>query len=71
MPTVCSQGQIDSLYFDLSSAFDTVPHNILLLKISNFGLSSSYVDWFHSYHDNRHSSVRISGTLSFSFTVKS
>jgi hypothetical protein len=71
MPTLCPQGQIDSVYFGLSSAFDTVPHNILLHKLSNFGLSSSYVDWFHSYLDNTHSFVRISVTLSFSFTVKS
>jgi hypothetical protein len=71
MPFVCTQGQIDSVYFDLSSTFDIVPHNILLHKLSNFGLSSSYVDWFHSHLDNRHSSVRISGTLSFSFLVKS
>jgi hypothetical protein len=71
MPSVCTQGQIDSVYFDISSAFDIVPHNILLHKLSNFGLSSSYVDWFHSYLDNRHSSARISGTLSFSFLVKS
>jgi sarcosine oxidase/L-pipecolate oxidase len=65
MPTVCTRGQIDSVYFD------TVPHNILLHKLSNFGLSSSYVDWFRSCLDNRYFSVRISGTLSFSFTVKS
>jgi hypothetical protein len=61
MLSVCTQGQIDSVYFDLSSAFDIVPHNILLHKLSNFGLSSSYVDWFHSYLDSRHSSVCISG----------
>jgi hypothetical protein len=45
--------------------------NIILHKLSNFGLSSSYVDWFHSYLHNRHPSVRISGTLSFPFLVKS
>jgi hypothetical protein len=67
MLSVCTQGQIDSVYFDLSSAFDTVPHNILLHKLSNFGLSSTYVGWFHSYLDNRHSSVCISGNPSFSF----
>jgi hypothetical protein len=70
MPSVCTQGQIESVYFDLCSAFHIVPHNILH-KLSNFGLSSSYVDWFHSYLDNRHSSVRISGTLWFSFVAKS
>jgi hypothetical protein len=71
MSAVCSQVQIDSVYFVLSSVFDIVPHNIILHKLSNFGFFSSYVDWFRSYLDNRHSSVRISGTLSFSFTVKS
>jgi hypothetical protein len=71
MPSVCTQGKIDSAYFDLSSAFDIVPNNVLLHRLSNFGLSSSNVDWFHSYLDNRHSSIRISGMLSFSFVVKS
>jgi hypothetical protein len=70
MTSVCTQGQIDSVYFDLSSAFDIVPHNIPLHRLSNFGLFSSYIDWFHSYFDIRHSPVRISATLSFSFLVK-
>jgi hypothetical protein len=51
-------------------AFDIVPHNILLRKLSNFGLSSSYVDWFRNYLSNRQSFVRISGTLSFPYLVK-
>jgi hypothetical protein len=29
------------------------------------------VDWFHSYLDDRHSFVHISGMLSFSFLIKS
>jgi hypothetical protein len=41
MPSVSTQEQTDSLYFDLSNAFDTAPNNILLRKLSNFGLSSS------------------------------
>jgi sarcosine oxidase/L-pipecolate oxidase len=71
LPSVSTQGQTDSVYFDLSNAFDIIPHNILLHKLSNFGLSSSYVDWFHSYLVNRQSFVHISGTLSFSYLVKS
>jgi hypothetical protein len=71
MPSVSTQGQTGSAYFDLSNAFDIVPHNILLRKLSNFGLSSSFVDWFHSYLVNRQPFVRISGTLSFSYLVKS
>jgi hypothetical protein len=60
----------DSVYFDLTKAFDIVPHNILLCKLSNFGPSSNYVDWFHNYLSNRQSFVRISGTLSFPYPVK-
>jgi hypothetical protein len=43
MPPVCTQDQIDSGYFDLSSAFDIFRHDILLQKLSNFGLFSSYM----------------------------
>jgi sarcosine oxidase/L-pipecolate oxidase len=69
-PSTSTQGQTDSVYFDLTKSFDIVPHNIILRKLSNFGLSSSYVDWFHSYLSNRQSFVRISGTLSFPYPVK-
>jgi hypothetical protein len=71
MPSVSTQEQTDSVYFNLCNAFDIVPHNILFRKHSNFGLYSSYVDWFQSYIFNRQSFVRISGTLSFSYLIKS
>jgi hypothetical protein len=48
MPSVNTQGRTDSAYFDLSNAFDIVPHNLLLRKLTNFALSSGYVNWFHS-----------------------
>jgi hypothetical protein len=55
----------------ISAVYFCLPiHNILLRKLSNFGLSSSHVDWFHSYVFNRQSFVRISGTVSFPYLVK-
>jgi hypothetical protein len=52
------QGQTDSVYFYLSNAFDIVPNNLVLYKLTNFGHPSGYVHWFHSYLTIRLSSVR-------------
>jgi hypothetical protein len=43
-PLVSSQGQADVIYFELSGAFDLVPHTLLLKKLSVFGLSGGYVN---------------------------
>jgi hypothetical protein len=65
-PVVRSQRQADAVYFDLSNAFDLVPHNMLLHKLSSFGFFNAYVSWFRSYLSNRQSRVSVSGTLSLS-----
>jgi hypothetical protein len=70
-PLVSSERQVDSIYLDLSSASDLVPHPILLNKLCAYGLSDGYVNWFCSYLTNRQSSVRISGTSSLAFEVLS
>lgn len=31
---VCSQAQVESIYFDVSQTFDKVPHYILLIKVT-------------------------------------
>jgi hypothetical protein len=36
---VCGQRQADSVYFDLSNAFNLDPHIMLLHKLSSFGFS--------------------------------
>jgi hypothetical protein len=69
--SVCSQGQFDSVYFDLSQAFGKVPHALSLNKLNQLGLSSSYVKWFQSYLLNRSSFVRILGECSSPFPVLS
>ena len=51
--------------FDLSAAFDTVNHNILLTRLNEeFGISGVAEEWFKSYLANRDQRVSINGLLS-------
>ena len=50
---------------DLSAAFDTVDHPIMLNRLQHrFGISGRALDWFASYLDNREQRVSINGTVS-------
>jgi hypothetical protein len=46
---VGSHRQSDAIYFHFSNASDLAPNIILLQRLSAFGLSGGYVNWFHSY----------------------
>ncbi len=49
------------IFLDLKKAFDTVPHNILLLKLEKMGITGTELLWFSYYLSNR---TQINGTLS-------
>ena len=49
---------------DLSKAFDSVSHEILLLKLKDVGASNTCLQWFHSYLSDRQQVVKIKSTLS-------
>ena len=62
-----------AIFLDLSKAFDTLNHDILLAKLKYYGLSESSVAWFRSYLTNRSHYVEInnvrSGSSLFSIGV--
>ena len=49
---------------DLSKAFDTLEHTIILKKLSHFGISSNALRWFTSYLNDRKQYVEIDTTAS-------
>ena len=56
---------------DMSKAFDSIDHEILLLKLQDVGLSPATVNWFSSYLSERFQVVRINTALSDKLPVKS
>ena len=49
------------VFVDFQKAFDTVNHNILLKKLSHYGIRGPINDWFKSYLQNRKQYVSILG----------
>ena len=49
-----SQGKYTlGVFIDLSEAFDTADHNVLLEKLKAYGIQSENLKWFGSYLSNR------------------
>ena len=60
------------LLCDLSAAFDTVKHDLLLSKLSaEFGFSDVALEWFSTYLNNRSYFVKGAGCTSHTVDVKS
>ena len=50
---------------DLSAAFDTIDHNIFLVRLkATFGMKDTAIEWISSYITKRTQKVSINGSLS-------
>ena len=60
--------QIDAVIMDFSKAFDMVPHNSLLVKLSGYGIQDKTLDWIGSFLSDRSQRVVVEGEQSDSGT---
>ena len=54
---------IFGVFLDFSKAFDTVDHDILVRKLSYYGIRENALAWFQSYLVNRKQFVKTTGYL--------
>ena len=54
----------DVIFLDLSKAFDSVPHERLLLKLNRHGIDGPLLLWFRNFLKNRQQRVTIRGPFS-------
>ena len=61
---------VGAVFIDLTKAFDTVGHSVLLSKLSAYGVFDVEHKWFTDYLFNRKQLVNLDNTLSEAMSVK-
>ena len=52
------------IFLDISKAFDTIDHNILLSKLYKYSIRGDTLNWFMNYLSNRNQFVSMNNTSS-------
>ena len=55
----------DVIYLDYAKAFDKVDHEILLNKLSSYGIKGNFYDWIKDFLTDRFQTVCVDGQHSF------
>ena len=59
-----------AFYMDLQKAFDSINHEILLHKLSNYPIRGTVLQWFKNYLDNRPQFVVVNGVPSNTLPIR-
>ena len=57
------------MFIDLSKAFDTIDHTILISKLDHYGVENNELQWFISYMHSRQQYIDIENTKSTTETI--
>ena len=55
---------VGAIYIDLTKAFDTIGHGVLLSKLQEYGIKGTALEWITNYLFNREESVYANGQFS-------
>ena len=69
--TLDKGGQMDAIIIDFSKVFDLVPHDRLIIKITETGVDSRVVGWVREFLLGHSQRVRVDGHLSEEIAVTS